>query len=405
MASSIETVPLQFLESLRQAGIDNLLDFLSKKPESELRLHLNQQRGDPELTSEEKLQRLRSKLGENPGSFLHQFGKYLEASHLECFKSIRDDNYEVDFHLKQMEISTGARSIQIKNRRYEALQKLVDTSDYFTEEEMQRRNPILYNQLVGRYHTKEEREFFLYQSSKSSSAVKSGPSSKPTPLTDMLIAHMNRREGICSDRRIDQEMQVQEEKQADREYTHSRQRKSSSRDDDSMYKDEVKDSDDEDEDQDMCDEEEPEIDEAEKDLLKEEFFTTMYRHFLEGKDEDFSYETVDDNPEYDVGETLEQDEEEKYFDSEEPQISQINDESIMSPSTEETVHNESDESAAVTVTLNQNSISDSTSSAVLNSSCTAPAPILTNESDEEDELDSYMKEVELELKRHNQFIS
>jgi len=272
--------------------------------------------------------------------------------------------------------------LQIKNRRYEALQKLVDGSDYFSEEEMQRRNPILYNQLIGRYHTNAEREAFLFQCSKSSSALSSGPSCRPTPLTDMLIAHMNRRDGICSERRIDQEMQIQEEKQADREYA-TRTSKSDSVVSDFNGKEapEMESDGEGDEAEIDAEDEIPEIDEAEKDLLKEEFFTTMYRHFLEGKDEDFVYADVDDNAEYDIGETLDQDEEEKYFDAEDADENHTNGEQNQPISNVN----------RIPVALLPNPISRPLQGAHVET--------------EEDELDSYMREIELEVQRQNRFIS
>ncbi len=95
-------VPLDFFKSLQDSGIDNLLDFLSKKPESELRLK-NLQREDPDLTTEEKLSLLRRKLESNPASFLSQFGQYFQSTHLECFSRIRQHSFEVDFHLKHVE--------------------------------------------------------------------------------------------------------------------------------------------------------------------------------------------------------------------------------------------------------------------------------------------------------------
>jgi hypothetical protein len=55
----------------------------------------------------------------------------------------------------------------------------------------------------------------------------------------------------------------------------------------------------------------------EQKLLKEEFVSSMYQDFLDGKDEDFDYDSVDNNECYDN--VKEYDEEEKYFDSEEPE--------------------------------------------------------------------------------------
>ncbi|XP_071627808.1 uncharacterized protein [Temnothorax longispinosus] len=54
-------------------------------------------------------------------------------------------------------------------------------------------------------------------------------------------------------------------------------------------------------------------------LLRQEFVTNMYQSFLDGKDKDFDYSTVDDNEAYDNVELRNQDEEEKYFDSEAPE--------------------------------------------------------------------------------------
>lgn len=47
----------------------------------------------------------------------------------------------------------------MKNRRYDALQKmLANGSSYFSEDEMRQRNPALYEHLVGQYLTEEERK-------------------------------------------------------------------------------------------------------------------------------------------------------------------------------------------------------------------------------------------------------
>lgn len=58
-------------------------------------------------------------------------------------------------------------------------------------------------------------------------------------------------------------------------------------------------------------------------LLKEEFITTMYNSFLDGKDEDFEYESIDNNTSYDNIEEIENNEEEKYFDSEPEKIGNV----------------------------------------------------------------------------------
>ena len=233
-----------------------------------------------------------------------------------------------------------------KNRRYEALSRLVDDSDYFTEPEMQRRDPILYEQLIGRYHTKEERAAFLKLIESTQYKETS------TPLSDMLMAHMDRLDGEFSQRRIDQEDQMEREQAArDADLAEDGEEPEEMEEDDggggNMLSEEF---------------EGEEIDDEEKDLLKEEFFTTMYTRFLEGKDKDFDYATVDENEEYDVGETLMQDAEDQYFGAEDNQSS--NDDK------------------------SQDDKSDNSN----------PNMAVENGEDSEDELDLYMKNIEAELK-------
>lgn len=48
--------------------------------------------------------------------------------------------------------------ITVKNRRYGAMQRLRKSGDYFSEKEMERRNPLLYDHLIGKHMTAEERK-------------------------------------------------------------------------------------------------------------------------------------------------------------------------------------------------------------------------------------------------------
>ena len=53
--------------------------------------------------------------------------------------------------------------------------------------------------------------------------------------------------------------------------------------------------------------------------MRQEFVTYMHQKFLSGKEKDFDYTTVDDNVEYDSIDIRTQDEEESYFDDEDPE--------------------------------------------------------------------------------------
>ncbi|XP_029475653.1 coiled-coil domain-containing protein 97 isoform X4 [Rhinatrema bivittatum] len=60
-------------------------------------------------------------------------------------------------------------------------------------------------------------------------------------------------------------------------------------------------------------------DSEEKALLREELVTQMHQRFLDGRDRDFDYSEVDDNPDLDNLDIVTRDEEESYFDEEEPE--------------------------------------------------------------------------------------
>ena len=58
---------------------------------------------------------------------------------------------------------------KIKNRRYAALQKLRATTEYFSEEQMKQREPLMYEHLVAKYSNSNEN---LSTSEQSSDDVK-----------------------------------------------------------------------------------------------------------------------------------------------------------------------------------------------------------------------------------------
>lgn len=55
-------------------------------------------------------------------------------------------------------------------------------------------------------------------------------------------------------------------------------------------------------------------------MLRQEFVHLMQEKFLKGSDKDFDYSQVDDNVEYDSLDIRGRDEEESYFDEEEPRV-------------------------------------------------------------------------------------
>ncbi|XP_071886126.1 coiled-coil domain-containing protein 97 [Anas platyrhynchos] len=174
----------------------------------------------------------------------------------------------------------GART-RLRNRRYAALRQLIAAGEYFSEEEMRAREPLLYEQYIGRYRGAEDPP-----------PITSGPPHAPpqggappgTPpgLTALLLRSV---EEAAVQRRL------------------RRQR--------------LQDGDSEEEEE----EEEAEHgvpDAAERALLREEFTSRMHQRFLDGQDGDFDYSQVDENPELDNLDIVSRDAEERYFDAEEP---------------------------------------------------------------------------------------
>ena len=231
----------------------------------------SQQRGEADLSYEEKKTIATSLLDSSPSKFLSRFGKFLRLHHLSHFDQFHDD-YEVNFYVRQLDKSLKHRSSVVKNRRYQAMNELIEKGEYFSLNEMRKRNPLLFGHLVEKYMSEEEKHIL--------NQARLGE----CELSTVLMAHMDR-DQYSSTRRKEQEAEQ------------------------SAWDEEEEEGEEEEEEED-----EKEVVDAEKDLLKEEFVSTMYRSFLEGCDKDFDYSSVDDDSRYDDILQQERDEQEKYFD-------------------------------------------------------------------------------------------
>ncbi|KAM9587046.1 coiled-coil domain-containing protein 97 isoform 2-T2 [Morphnus guianensis] len=165
----------------------------------------------------------------------------------------------------------------LRNRRYAALRQLIQGGEYFSEEEMRAREPLLYQHYIGQYRGAEPLP--------GDSPVTPHPLGNPPgpqSLTGLLLRSV-------------EEAAVQQ-----------RLRRQRLRDGDSG--DEEGDS-----------SPDPWVpDAAERAMLREEFTSRMYQRFLDGEDGDFDYSQVDENPDLDNLDIVSRDAEERYFDEEEP---------------------------------------------------------------------------------------
>lgn len=252
----------------------------------------SQQQGEPDLTEREKVAILRQLYHEKPLVFLERFRAGLREEHLSCFGHLRGD-HRADFYCAEVARQGAARPrtlrTRLRNRRYAALRELIQGGEYFSDEQMRIRAPLLYEQYIGQYLTEEE----LSARTPAPQAPKPGAPSTPSyPLSDLLFQSYQERE-------LQQQLLRQQEEE------------------EACFEEE-EDSDEEDQTSDK-DTEAWVPDSEERLILRMEFTSRMHQRFLDGKDGGFDYSTVDDNPDFDNLDIVARDEEERYFDEEEPE--------------------------------------------------------------------------------------
>ncbi|XP_047119327.1 coiled-coil domain-containing protein 97 isoform X1 [Schistocerca piceifrons] len=286
----------------------------------------SQQVGEPELSTQQKRDIAKELLIRNPEQFLARFGNHLEEEHLDYFSGVKFDTYEIQFHLKQLRrgLSKKKKQIDIRNRRYQALKKLLDEGTYFSETEMMKRNPLLYEQLIGQFLTKKE----IRNRDKCDENAKT--------FLSILMDQLDREEieRLKQQQRDDEEAAVEEVDTSDEESEENNEineqdsvrEEEEEEDDESDNQMSPSQSDRENDDNEAetsrnSSQKPKKLSRKEKELLREEFVTSMYQSFLDGNDKDFDYSSkVDGNPDYECLAVRTQDEEEKYFDAESPEI-------------------------------------------------------------------------------------
>ncbi|KAF5302800.1 hypothetical protein FQA39_LY01980 [Lamprigera yunnana] len=272
----------------------------------------SQQRDEGDISVDEKVQILMDTFHKSKGNFLLRFGKFLTINQSKLFEQFENDvrdGYEIKFHLKNISEVHSKKHKLLRNRRYAALKRLAEKNSYFSETEMMKRNPLLYEQLIGQYMSTKEK---LLRDRASNTEVCS--------LVHLLMNGIEKeqmenkkkaQENVENDKIPDDSSSSDGEQDisCSKTGTHNSQKflwGEINENKTSMPKRTTK-----------C--LNLSISCQEKQILKEEFISTMYENFLDGKDDDFDYGSIDHNEEYDNLEIIANDEEEKYFDSEEPE--------------------------------------------------------------------------------------
>lgn len=243
-----------------EAEEDELLQCIFESIIASDRVIKRQQRGEPKLSKREKITELKELLAKSPGSFLMRFGTVLNENQLHFFDNF--DDYEVTYRLGELlkRFTSGEKKDSlIRNRRYKAIEVLTVTSDYFTENSMRERQPLLYEHYVGRFLSDEEKKQLERQQDKF------------TILSQIF--------DTTSSRKKSNKKEEEEEELSD----------------------------------------DPVLAAQQKLAYRNEFITLMHLSFLNGQDKDyFDYSMVDDNSDYDDTKISDRDFEDRYFDSEEP---------------------------------------------------------------------------------------
>ena len=236
----------------------------------------SQQRDEPDLSVKEKHEILTKMLLHSPGDFLRRFGPEFDEEDLQYFEESAD--YEVQYRVKELKksLKSKAKEKRKRNRRYKAIEELTMTGNYFSYEEMRERCPLLYEQYIGQFQSKEQRKEVenVEQGDLclSTSRVANELDNNITLEKLKQQLKIESLDGEISDYGMDNILTLSKDpKQAD----------------------------------------------DEKLMLQKEFLRLMHLRFINGED-DYDYRSIDENEEYDIHEISERDYEDAYFDSEEP---------------------------------------------------------------------------------------
>ena len=117
----------------------------------------SQQRTEADLTNKQKIEILKDIYEQNQSVFLARFGQWISIDDLQCFVAASGSEMEYAIDVLKKSLKAKTSGVCVKNRRYEALQRLERDTNYFSEDEMQQRCPLLYEQYIGQHMTDEEK--------------------------------------------------------------------------------------------------------------------------------------------------------------------------------------------------------------------------------------------------------
>lgn len=135
---------------------------LSSLPDLALPAYMSRDRLPPDAA--EITNHISELLQRDPAVFLERYGSQLQPQEISAFDPLRGSNYEIDYWLRhvqqqheQLEVSSSGRgnsqqlSTTVKNRRLAYMQRLQKQGDYFTEDSMRGREPLIWHEYIGQH--------------------------------------------------------------------------------------------------------------------------------------------------------------------------------------------------------------------------------------------------------------
>lgn len=278
--------------------INDIVDYLVRCAKISFK---NAHMDEREIRTKEKIQMACDLFKRSPTDFLMQFGKYLAPYHMEYFEKLQPESdervcyQECVAKLKRYH-SNDCRHKRVRNRRYKALQKLQEESDYFSEKQMMFRNPLLYEQLVGQYLTDDE----IRQ--------RDGVDNENLTFLNMILETVDRNQ-MRETKNVQMVQEDEETNLSDEDSDNESRYKTKKQWGDFDTPDTVPSFTPEKRKQAM-------INGPERELLRKEFLQEMYSSFIDGRDIEVDYNGIDNDEQYDDLQQVCQDAEDRYFDSE-----------------------------------------------------------------------------------------
>uniref|UniRef100_A0A674AAK3 Coiled-coil domain containing 97 n=1 Tax=Salmo trutta TaxID=8032 RepID=A0A674AAK3_SALTR len=189
---------------------------------------------------------------------------HLKPQHLSAFCHLISDP-RAQYYCREVRRRAAGRSnrTRVLNQRYAALRELQREGQYFSEDQMRSREPLLYEQYIGQYLTEEQLLHRSLEAMQGGAGEERGPGGAEGGLAHLLLNSYQERliQSRMQEEQDREENALEEDEEGEEEgKTHSITRRV--------------------------------FNKEEKALLRDEFITLMYQRFLDGHDKDFNYRLV-----------------------------------------------------------------------------------------------------------------